>query len=456
MTFALRLLSATLLLAGLHLFGAGSAMAQADAWRVGKVSGEAWILGAGVQQASLGGGAELKPGETVRTGRNGRVLLVRGAESMLVNANSQVVVPRSDGSGRTTILQQAGSVLLDVEKRNVQHFEVETPFLAAVVKGTQFRVTVTARGAKVEVQRGQVEVADFRSGQFALVQPGQAANVLGSGTPGLRLSGAGRLNAVQQGAPRAPTVRPVSVPRGGFQAPAAAAREARQGDGGQGDGGAVSVRGGNVRIGRALGEVTIDVGAVTKGLARGTGVNAAAAGGRGQSTVWSNGNSASGNGASAQASRGSGNDAKADSAKAVANANARGNGQGADDVTGRGDPRRPASVGRGSDNGNVGGNGNGNPGSVINGGGNGNGNGGGNGNGNPGGNINAGGNGNGNGIGGGLALGPGAKPGNGTAPGGPAIPNPGNGGGNGNGNAGGNGNGNGNGNGVAGGRGPGR
>ena len=42
----------------------------------------------------------------------------------------------------TTIIQQAGSILLEVEKRNVKHFQVETPYLAAVVKGTQFRVTV--------------------------------------------------------------------------------------------------------------------------------------------------------------------------------------------------------------------------------------------------------------------------------------------------------------------------
>ena len=45
---------------------------------------------------------------------------------------------------------EAGSILLDVEKRNVQHFEVETPYLAAVVKGTQFRVTVGPTGSRVE------------------------------------------------------------------------------------------------------------------------------------------------------------------------------------------------------------------------------------------------------------------------------------------------------------------
>ena len=77
----------------------------------------------------------------------------------------------------TTIIQQSGSILLEVEKKNVQHFQVETPYLAAVVKGTQFRVTVGNSESRVDVLRGQVEVADFKSGQFAMVAPGQAAQV---------------------------------------------------------------------------------------------------------------------------------------------------------------------------------------------------------------------------------------------------------------------------------------
>ena len=64
---------------------------------------------------------------------------------MLISPNSVVGLPTENKDGlSTTIVQQAGSILLEVEKRNVKHFEVETPYLAAVVKGTQFRVTVNA------------------------------------------------------------------------------------------------------------------------------------------------------------------------------------------------------------------------------------------------------------------------------------------------------------------------
>ncbi|MGZ3292816.1 MAG: FecR domain-containing protein, partial [Xanthobacteraceae bacterium] len=123
----------------------GALAAEDGVWRVSKSSGEVWTTTSGAQQASLTQEDVLKPGDTIRTGRNGRVLLVRGEETILVSPNSVIGLPTEKKDGlSTTILQQAGSVLLEVEKRNVKHFEVETPYLAAVVKGTQFRVTVNA------------------------------------------------------------------------------------------------------------------------------------------------------------------------------------------------------------------------------------------------------------------------------------------------------------------------
>jgi FecR protein len=71
------------------------------------------------------------------------VLLVRGEETILISPNSVIGMPAAPKDGlSTTIIQQAGEILLEVEKRNVKHFEIETPFFAAVVKGTQFRVSV--------------------------------------------------------------------------------------------------------------------------------------------------------------------------------------------------------------------------------------------------------------------------------------------------------------------------
>src|SRR3954454_15920210 len=120
------------------------AYAQDAGWRVAKSSGDVSITTAGGQHASLGSDTVVAPGGTVRTGRNGRVLLLRGAERILVSPNTEIGIPleKKGGDLATTIMQRTGTILLDVEKRNVQHFEVETPYLATVVKGTQFRVSV--------------------------------------------------------------------------------------------------------------------------------------------------------------------------------------------------------------------------------------------------------------------------------------------------------------------------
>ncbi|MBR0856784.1 FecR family protein [Bradyrhizobium liaoningense] len=268
----------------------GASAAEDGTWSVSKASGEVWVATNGAQQVSLTQEEALKPGDTIRTGRNGRVLLVRGEETILISPNSVVGLPAEKKEGlSTTIIQQAGSILLEVEKRNVKHFEVETPYLAAVVKGTQFSVTVAAGSTKVGVLRGQVEVSDFKSGQIVQVMPGQAATAFEHGKPGLSLSGAGTFNPIEHGKPRASTIERIPVPKSGLAAPRDAANghaihalghiDKGAGTAGapkqshQAAGGHVSTAGvakaGTVRISSSLGEVKLNVHKVTHGLAHG-------------------------------------------------------------------------------------------------------------------------------------------------------------------------------------------
>jgi FecR protein len=228
-------------------FHPNGASAQ-DAWRVQRSSGEVWIGQVGVQPVALTPAAVLNPGDRVRTGPNGRVLLVRGVETILISPNSTIGMPAESRDGTTTIFQESGSILLEVEKKAQNHFEVETPYLVAVVKGTQFQVSVDRSGSKVDVISGQVEVADLRSGQVALVLPGQIARVAGDGSPGLSLSGTGILNQIKEGQPRAPRV-PSAVPSEG---PVRSNGRAAQ----------------PIAIKQALGDVKLDIQKVTKGLAR--------------------------------------------------------------------------------------------------------------------------------------------------------------------------------------------
>ncbi|MGA8901006.1 FecR domain-containing protein [Bradyrhizobium sp.] len=253
--------------------------ADGGTWSISKFSGEVRITNGEVQQASLRPEDNLKPGDTIRTGRNGRVLLVRGEESILVAPNSVVELPVEPKEGlSTTIVQKAGAILLEVEKRNVKHFEVETPYLAAVVKGTQFRVSVGAASTSVDVMRGQVEVTDFRSGQIAQVMPGQKATAFERGKAGLSLSGSGTFNPIEHGKPRPSSVDRVPVPKGGFPALRSVSNAGKL---------HAQATTGRLRISSTLGEVKLDVHKVTHGFAHGSSASSTAGRNNESNTVWS-------------------------------------------------------------------------------------------------------------------------------------------------------------------------
>ncbi|MGJ4905407.1 FecR family protein [Bradyrhizobium sp. HKCCYLS2058] len=372
------------------LFGATPAAFAADGepWLVSKSSGEVWVTTQGAAQVSLGREDPLKPGDTIRTGPTGRVRLTRGAETIVIAPNSEVGLPTAARDGMaTTILQRAGSILLDVEKRNVQHFEVETPYLAAVVKGTQFSVTISGRSTKVEVSRGQVQVSDFKTGQIAQVMPGQAATAFATGRSGLSLSGAGSFSPIEQGRPRASTIDRVPVPRDGLQAPreakgsvihalnanGPAARPsttvAAQQHSATGFGGA---KPGVVRISSSIGEVNLNIQKATRGLAHGAHTPAA---GAGRSTAWndargnsgnSTSNSATANGSSGDSSIAAAVTAAIGSPSGSASANAAGNGD-AGNGNGNGGSRGSNNGGSGNGNNGQGNNGNGGNGNSGNG-----------------------------------------------------------------------------------------
>lgn len=177
------------------------------AWTVEKSSGDVWVSTGDAQPVSLRDQSTVKPGDTIRTGQNGMLLLKRGEESMLLSANAVVEIPASNRDGMsTTIFERSGSVLLEVEKQKVNHFEVVTPYLAAVVKGTRFRVSAEGGSSSVEVLRGQVQVSDFPTGDKVLLLPGQTAETHNA-SKGLTLSGSGLFNPVEAGTPGASPVK---------------------------------------------------------------------------------------------------------------------------------------------------------------------------------------------------------------------------------------------------------
>lgn len=161
---------------------AGSALGLDEGlWAVTAVEGQAAVTLPTKAPQMLKLGAAIAPGSEVATEAGSRVTLTRGKTSMTLSPESRTKIPfDSDQGQRTTIFQRFGSLLLQVDKRPEQHFEVQTPFLAAVVKGTTFTVDVGGTGASVHVSEGAVEVGALASGQVQLVRPGQTA-IVGEG-----------------------------------------------------------------------------------------------------------------------------------------------------------------------------------------------------------------------------------------------------------------------------------
>ena len=116
-------------------------------------------------------------------------MLRRGKNTIVVSPNSVMEVPGGDQGMMTRIRHVIGTLLFNVEKRKEQHFEVLTPDVAVVVKGTTFTTSVGPQGAVVHVINGLVQVADIRSGQSVFVRPGQTAvSPQGGGRVGIQNS----------------------------------------------------------------------------------------------------------------------------------------------------------------------------------------------------------------------------------------------------------------------------
>ncbi|MBK8084790.1 MAG: FecR domain-containing protein [Devosia sp.] len=216
--------------------------AIADDWLVTKLRGpvDAHLSGA---WTPVERGDVLPDGTEIRTRAGGRIALTRGRETVELLPNSLAIIRDRDGQRFTIVEQYYGAVEVEAEVRNVRHFAVRTPFLAAVVKGTHFTVRVSRTGSKVEVDRGQVAVSS-KSGLSALVTKGQSARVDGDGD--LTVAGAGDLPAVLDRNGKAVGFSSGANAHGQATAAAAkAANEAKSNAGGNGNGHANGNNGNN-------------------------------------------------------------------------------------------------------------------------------------------------------------------------------------------------------------------
>ena len=188
--------------------------ASADSWKVVAIRSPATIATASGSWIPLSLGATVPDGSWVSTGGGGRLTLGRERDVIQVRPGSVASIssPLAQGSMVAVVRQKFGRLLFDIEPGSDHGFRVETPFLTAVVKGTEFNVSVSREQARLTVEKGEVEAIDVVAGFSATVLQGQTV-LLDATTPAsLVLSGPGPKVVLVEVAPTRPTVAPAITP----------------------------------------------------------------------------------------------------------------------------------------------------------------------------------------------------------------------------------------------------
>lgn len=181
--FASKLLILLGVLFGSAFIAMSSPVMAGELWTVVSTSGDAVIERAGFQPVSASSDRRIEPGDRVETGRDGRVVLRKGSSTIVVAPNSAIQIPAENTDLFTRIFQQIGTSLFKVDRRSSPHFEVQTPHLVAVVKGTTFTVKAGRGFDTVHVVEGAVGVAAANGANSVLIRPGETARV-GAGADG--------------------------------------------------------------------------------------------------------------------------------------------------------------------------------------------------------------------------------------------------------------------------------
>jgi len=145
-------------------------------------------------------GAVVAAASEIRTGPAAEVLLTRGGDRVRLMGQSYLELPADTENGAMTrLVQWLGQAMFEVDHRPDPHFEVDTPYLTAIVKGTAFTVEVAQDGSAVAVTEGVVAVGT----------PGGATTVV---TAGMTARGYAGLSGLTIEDSRGAAVAPESPP----------------------------------------------------------------------------------------------------------------------------------------------------------------------------------------------------------------------------------------------------
>lgn len=150
--------------------------ALAADWTVTKLRGDALVEIYEVW-SPLQRGDMVADDQLVRSLFDSHLELTRGNDVISLGPFTQLQIDDSAANGHTIVRQEFGTVEVSAEILPNEHLEVQTKFLAAVVKGTRFIVTTDDLGASVEVSRGLVAVTSAVTGQTTSLPAGNSAHV---------------------------------------------------------------------------------------------------------------------------------------------------------------------------------------------------------------------------------------------------------------------------------------
>jgi hypothetical protein len=159
-------------------------------WQISKTSGDVRYRlsdDSGTPWIQAKAGSVITTRVRFETGADGRITLIRDGDKIGMSPNSRILLPSAEESRKvTTIFQSVGIMLYKVQRRarallvggkRVGRFEVRTPYLVTMVKGTTFAVSTDNSGAAVNLIEGILDVSTSDGNVVTQILGGQIASV---------------------------------------------------------------------------------------------------------------------------------------------------------------------------------------------------------------------------------------------------------------------------------------
>ena len=129
----------------------------------------------------LRAGATLSPPAEIETASRARVELWRGEDRIQAGPDTRLTLEDTPGDLPSLIRQAAGTVWYSVKAVAGRKFEVESRYLVATVKGTEFRIVLGSQGDLLAVTEGVVRATPRGVGEGLDVMAGQSVLANASG-----------------------------------------------------------------------------------------------------------------------------------------------------------------------------------------------------------------------------------------------------------------------------------